>query len=173
MRVLSEVEKLANPIFRVVEARAVAPDGWEIQRHIVQHQGSAVMLAVDEQGRILLVRQFRLPARQYLWELPAGRIDPGETPLAAARRELVEETGYTARRWKKLVTFYPSPGYVAERMTIFLATGLTPGKAAPQKDERIMSRWFSPEELERAILRGRILDGKTILGFLYWSRYCR
>jgi ADP-ribose pyrophosphatase len=133
--------------------------------------GSAVMMAVDEKKRVLLVRQFRLPAAKSLWELPAGRLDEGEKPLAAARRELREETGYEARIWKKLATFWPSPGYVGEKMTIFLATDLTAGEAQPMEDERIECRWFKRKELDRMIRDGKIEDGKTIIGFLTWMRY--
>ena len=106
---------------------------------IVRHAGSAVMMAVDEKKRILLVRQYRLPAGMAMWELPAGRLDPGEKPLQAAKRELIEETGYRARKWRKLASFYASPGYVAEKMTIFLATDLIAGEAQPMEDERIES----------------------------------
>ena len=87
--------------------------GYEIQRSIVRHVGSAVMMAVDEKKRILLVRQYRLPAGQKMWELPAGRLDPGENPLQAAKRELIEETGNRARKWRKLRSYYASPGFVA------------------------------------------------------------
>jgi ADP-ribose pyrophosphatase len=147
----------------------VDPDGFEIHRAIVQHHGSAVMMAVDARKRILLVRQYRVPARDYLWELPAGRLDKGETPLQAAKRELIEETGYRAKHWKKLVMFYPSPGFVAEKMTIFLATGLTEGRATPMEDERIEARWFTAKEIEQAIKKEKIVDGKTMLGFLTWK----
>ena len=137
MKVISSVEKYKNKLFSVSEEHAVEPGGFEIRRAIVHHVGSAVMMAVDDRKRILLVRQYRLPARASLWEIPAGRLDPGETPLQAAKRELSEETGYRAKKWKKLVMFYPSPGYVAEKMTIFVATELTAGKATPMDDERI------------------------------------
>ncbi|MEK7750445.1 MAG: NUDIX hydrolase [Acidobacteriota bacterium] len=115
------------------------------------------------------MRQYRLPARRYLWELPAGRLDPGETVLNAARRELREETGYRARKWKKLVSFWPSPGYVAEKMTIYLATELEAGDAMPMEDERIRTKWFTPREIERAIGTGTIADAKTILGYFLWK----
>jgi ADP-ribose pyrophosphatase len=126
---------------------------------------------VDGKNRILLVRQFRLPAGKELWELPAGRLDEGEKPLGAARRELKEETGYQARHWKKLASYWPSPGFVAEKMTIFLATGLTAGEARPMDDERIECRWFKRKELDKMIRDGKIEDGKTIAGFLIWMRY--
>src|ERR1700736_3322821 len=120
MKLISSVEKYKNKLFSVTEDQAIDPDGFEIKRGIVQHRGSAVMMAVDERKRILLVRQYRLPARQYLWELPAGSLDKGEKPLQAAKRELKEETGYGAKKWTKLASYYASPGFVEERMTIFL-----------------------------------------------------
>jgi len=169
LKILSSREVYSSPIFRVTEDHAVEPDGFEIHRGIVQHSGSAVMMAVDRRGRILLVRQYRLPARAYLWELPAGRIDPGETPLKAARRELIEETGYRARRWTKLLSFFPSPGYVAEKMTVYVATDLTEGEPAPMEDERIERRWFTAKELDEWIRKGKIVDGKTIAAFRTWQ----
>ena len=144
--------------------------GFEIKRSVVRHAGSAVMMAVDEKNRVLLVRQYRLPAGKYLWELPAGRLDPGEKPLQAARRELIEETGYRARRWTRLASFWVSPGYVEERMTIYLATDLTAGEATPMDDERIETRWFTRRELARMIQRGKIEDAKTMIGFMTWCQ---
>src|ERR1700689_5625276 len=169
MKLISSVPKYKNKLFSVTQDHAVDPSGFEIHRAIVQHPGSAVMMAVDARKRILLVRQYRVPARSYLWELPAGRLDEGETPLQAARRELIEETGYRAKHWKKLVSFYPSPGFVAEKMTIFLATGLTPGRATPMEDERIEARWFTAKEIDQSIRSGKILDGKTMLGYFTWK----
>ena len=171
MKLISSVLKYKNRLFSVTQDHVVDPSGFEIHRAIVQHPGSAVMMAVDARKRILLVRQYRVPARGYLWELPAGRLDAGETPLQAARRELIEETGYRAKHWKKLDAFYPSPGFVAEKMTIFLATGLTAGEPHPMDDERIECRWFKRKELDRMIRDRKIEDGKTIIGFLTWMRY--
>jgi len=168
VKILSSREVTRNPIFWVTEERAVAPDGFEIHRCIVNHRGSAVMLAVDEGGRVLLVRQYRLPARAFLWELPAGRLDEGETPLQAAKRELLEETGCRARRWKKLASFYASPGYVSEKMTIFVATGLSQGAAQPMENERIQGRWFTPRQLDAWLRAGKLRDAKTLIGLVLW-----
>jgi ADP-ribose pyrophosphatase len=173
MKLVSSKELLRTKIFWVTEDDAVDPGGFEIKRAIVQHQGSAVMMPVDEKGRVLLVRQYRLPARSYLWELPAGRLDPGETPLKAAKRELEEETGLKAKKWTKLASYYPSPGYVGERMTLFAAEDLKQGEAKPMDDERIETRWFKAKELDELIRDGKIEDGKTMVGFLMWQRYRR
>ena len=171
MKTISSTELIKTPIFRVTMDRAIDPDGFEINRAIVQHGGSAVVMPIDDRKRVLLVRQYRLPAGKYLWELPAGRVDDGESPLQAARRELTEETGYRAKRWEKLAVFYPSPGFLAEKMTIFLATGLTSGDAKPMEDERIETHWFTSREIDDWIQSGTILDAKTMIGFLRWKRY--
>ena len=171
MKIVSSREVYQCSLFRVTEEEAKDPGGFDIQRSIVRHKGSAVMMAVDEKKRILLVRQFRLPAAKNLWELPAGKLDEGEKPLQAARRELKEETGYKAKNWKRLAGFWPSPGYVGEHMTIYLATGLTAGEPQPMEDERIECRWFTRQELDGMIRDGKIEDGKTIIGFLTWLRY--
>jgi ADP-ribose pyrophosphatase len=170
MKIISSVQKYTNRLFTVTEDQAVEPGGFEIKRAIVHHRGSAVMMPVDDRKRVLLVRQYRLPAQAFLWELPAGSVDPGEKPLQTAKRELKEETGYRAKNWTKLISFFPSPGFLAEKMTIFLATGLTPGEATPMGDERIETRWFTAKEIETAIDSGKILDAKTMLGYLFWKR---
>jgi ADP-ribose pyrophosphatase len=169
MKVISSRRRYACNLFTVSEDHAKDPDGFEIRRSIVHHLGSAVMMPVDNRRRILLVRQYRLPAKAYLWELPAGKLDAGEKPLQAAKRELIEETGYRAARWKKLVSFYPSPGFVSEKMTLFLATGLTPGPPRPMEDERIETRWFPAQQVERMIGSNKIQDGKTIIGYFVWK----
>jgi ADP-ribose pyrophosphatase len=171
MKTISSKELIRTPIFYVTQDVALDPDGFEIKRAIVQHPGSAVVMPVDDRKRVLLVRQYRLPALKYLWELPAGRVDPGETPLQAARRELAEETGYRAGKFQKLAVFYPSPGFLAEKMTIFLATGLTEGKKTPMEDERIQTRWFTAKEIDGLIRSYKIIDAKTQIGFLKWKRY--
>lgn len=173
MKIIKSEEVLRTRIFTVREVKAVDPDGFEIDRYLVGHGGSAVMMPVDERGRILLVKQFRLPAEDYLWEIPAGRIDQGETALQAAKRELREETGYKARRWRQMLEFFPSPGYLAEKMTVFVAQELTAGDAAPMEDERIEMRWFQPREIDGLIRAGKMRDGKTMTAFLAWQRFGR
>jgi ADP-ribose pyrophosphatase len=173
MKILASRTLCRTKIFDVTEEHVVEPGGVEALRAVVRHGPSAVVVAVDAGERVLLVRQFRLPAGGSLWELPAGRVNRDETPLAAARRELLEETGYRARRWKKLLAFYPSPGYVTERMHLYLATGLKRGEARPDDDERIRCRWFSRRELADRLRSGRIVDGKTLVGLLLWERLRR
>jgi ADP-ribose pyrophosphatase len=170
MKITSSKEVYSCRLFKVTEDEASDGKGWSISRSVVRHAGSAVMMAVDKKDRVLLVRQYRLPAAQYLWELPAGKIDEGETAAQAAKRELIEETGLRAKKWKKLVSFYPSPGFVQEKMTIFLATGLTQGEAQPMDDERIETRWFAKKELAELIRKNRISDAKTMIGFLHWAK---
>jgi ADP-ribose pyrophosphatase len=169
MKIVSSKEVYACSLFQVTEEEA-SDKNWHIRRSVIRHPGSAVMMPVDAKERVLLVRQYRLPADQYLWELPAGKIDAGENALQAAKRELIEETGLRAKKWKKLATFYPSPGYVGETMTIYLATDVTQGVAEPMEDERIETKWFTKKELKELIRTNKIKDAKTMIGFLYWAR---
>lgn len=173
MNIIDSRELLKTKIFTVTEDHAKDPDGFEITRAIIRHPGSAVMMAVDDGNHVLLVRQYRLPAADFLWELPAGRLDPGEEPRDAAIRELKEETGYAAAEWIEMASYFPSPGFLQERMTLFLARNLTEGEQKPMDDERIETRWFEAEELDRMIRNREIRDGKTISGFLLWQRYHR
>jgi ADP-ribose pyrophosphatase len=135
-----------------------------------------VVLAVDDSKRVprvLLERQYRHAAGDYLWELPAGRIDPGEQELKAARRELLEETGYTAAKWKRVLKFYASPGFVAETMSVFLATGLRAGEAQPEEDEIIYKRMVPLPTAVSMVIRGTIRDAKTISSVLWLDHMSR
>ena len=145
----------------------------KVRRDIVRHSGSVVVLPVDESAgepRILLVRQYRYTAKQHLWELCAGRIDKGESELAAAKRELLEETGYSAKKWKRILQFYASPGFVAETMAIYLARDLRAGVAQPEEDEDIEVKFFPLRAAVRMVMRGLIKDAKTISGVLWLSQ---
>jgi ADP-ribose pyrophosphatase len=151
----------------------VEPNGVHAKRDIVRHQGSVVVLPVDATGsepRILLIRQYRYASDEMMWEIPAGRIDDGEQPLEAGKRELVEETGFTARKWKRALSFYASPGFMDEIMHILLAEDLTSGKATPEEDERITKRFFPLSTVVNMINSGKIRDGKTIAGVLWYAQ---
>jgi len=175
-RTKSKVELLSSKtvfqgrVFSVTSDRVKEPNGIVAQRDVVRHSGSVVILVVDDLGpepRVLLERQYRYAADDYLWEIPAGRIDPGESPLAGARRELLEETGYRAKSWKRALFFYPSPGFVDETMTVYLARGLTPGTAQPEEDESIECELLPLSQVIEMIFAGRIRDGKTIAAVLW------
>jgi len=173
-RVLSSRVAYRGPVFWITTDQVLEPTGVRVRRDIVRHTGSVVVLAVDEarpEPRVLLLRQYRHAAQQYLWELCAGRIDEGESELTAAKRELREETGYTARHWKRILNFYASPGFVAETMSIYLARGLRPGTAQPEEDEVIELRFFPLRAALRMVMSGSIRDGKTISGVLWLSHY--
>jgi len=168
--VLSSKTVFQGRVFSVASDRVQEPNGIVAQRDVVRHSGSVVILAVDDlaaEPRVLLERQYRYAAEDYLWELPAGRIDAGESPLAGARRELLEETGYRAKNWKRALFFYPSPGFVDETMTVYLARGLTAGPAQPEEDEFITCKLLPLSQVLNMILSGRIRDGKTIAGVLW------
>jgi ADP-ribose pyrophosphatase len=171
MKLLSSEEKYRCGLFSVSEDVAMDNDGFEVKRAVVHHPGSAVILVVDDKKKILLIRQFRLPAEKSVWELPAGKIDEGENVLQAAKRELIEETGFRAKTWKKLATYWASPGFLREKMTIYLATDLQAGIATPTEDERIEARWFTSKELDTLIKEGKLEDGKTFIGYLTWKRF--
>lgn len=147
--------------------RVVEPGGVETRREVVVHPGAVVLLPCFPDGRVLLVRQYRHAARQSLWELVAGTLEPGEDPRHAAHRELLEETGYQARHIKPVFDFYPSPGILSERMHLFEARGLTRCKANPDADERIRARRFTRAELRKMLTAGKIRDGKTLVGLLW------
>jgi ADP-ribose pyrophosphatase len=172
-RVLSSREVYHGPAFRVTADEVLEPSGVRTRRDIVHHSGSVVILAIDNakpEPRVLLERQYRHAARQMLWELPAGRIDEGENDLAAAKRELLEETGYTASRWKRVLNFYASPGFLAEAMNVYFARGLRAGEAQPEADEVIHVRMVPLSAAVRMVMRGTIKDGKTIAGILWLSQ---
>lgn len=175
-RLVSSRTVYRGPVFTVTTDHVDEPGGIRVRRDLIHHSGSVVVLAVDDSGaipRILLERQYRHAANSFLWELPAGRIDPGEHELKAARRELLEETGYTAANWKRILKFYASPGFVAETMAVFLATGLRAGKAQPEADEFISKRMVPLPTAVNMVLRGTIKDAKTISSVLWLDHVSR
>jgi ADP-ribose pyrophosphatase len=171
-QVLSSRVVYRGPVFWVTCDKVREPAGITVRRDVVRHLGSVVVLALDEarlEPRVLLLRQYRHAAQQYLWELCAGRIDRGESELAAAKRELLEETGYSAGRWKRILTFYASPGFVAETMSIYLARDLRAGMAEPEEDEVIDLKFLPLGRVVQWIRNGVIKDAKTIAGVLWLS----
>jgi ADP-ribose pyrophosphatase len=175
-RLISSRVVYRGPAFWVTTDHVQEPGGVSARRDIVHHSGSVVILAVDDSGStplILLERQYRHAAQDYLWELPAGRIDPGEKPLPAARRELLEETGYSAANWRRILNFYASPGFVAETMSVFLATGLRAGQAKPEPDEIIHKRMVPLPTAIRMVMTGKIRDAKTIASVLWLDHQSR
>ena len=158
-------------VFRLQRDTVIEPGGVRADRDIIVHPGSVVVLPIFEDGRVLLIRQYRHSVGEFLWELVAGRKEPNETPAVAARRELIEETGYRAKRLRKLMRVIPTPGFVNEWMWIFAAEGLAEGAAQPEEDEKITPRIFTLKEAEAMIERGTIHDAKTICGLLYYVRF--
>jgi ADP-ribose pyrophosphatase len=173
--VLASKVSYKGKVFSVTTDTVTEPGGVTSVRDVVRHNGSVIILAVDTSVNptdptIIIERQYRHAANQFLYELPAGRIEPGEADLAAAKRELIEETGFRAKKWSKLVKYYASPGFLAETMQVFLAEEIYPGVAEPEADEKISLHHIPLSELVAKIESGKILDGKTILSVLLFAR---
>jgi ADP-ribose pyrophosphatase len=165
--VVSSKLSYKGPLFSVFTDKLREPNGTAGIRDVIRHSGSVVILALDETVAdpiVIMEQQYRHAAGQYLWELPAGRREPGESPLAAAKRELIEETGYRAKKWQKLVRYYASPGFLGEWMEIWLARGISEGAAQPESDEHIRIVRMKLSDLQKRIAAGKIMDGKTIIG---------
>jgi len=172
-RVVKSKMVFRGNVFGVRRDEVVEPGGVRAIREVITHPGSVVVLPVFEDGRILMIRQYRHATRQYLWALVAGRIDEGETVKKAAARELKEETGYKARRFREFLDMFPTPGFLEERMHLLLAEGLTEGEAEPEADEKIISHAYRVEELKQMMKNGKLRDGKSIAGILYYLTFLR
>ena len=162
-------------LFKVRHDKLIEPGGKPSERDVIRHDGSVVILALDSSGSkkdpwVVIERQYRHAANQYLWELPAGKLEAGEDPLPGAQRELEEETGYRAKKWKPLVEYYASPGFLGESMKVFLAEGLIAGDAHPEEDEQIEFRLVRLSDVLKMIEKGAILDGKTLTSVLLYAR---
>lgn len=178
MTLISAERRYQGRIIHVDVDTVRFPDGSSGQLEMVRHPGaSAVVPLLDEPGspdpRVLLIRQFRHAADGVIWEVPAGRLDPGETPEACARRELVEETGMRAGRLERLTTIYTTPGFTDERIHLFLAGGLEEGDHRREADEFMELRPTPWSEAMRLIERGEIVDGKTLVSLLYVQAFRR
>ena len=171
---LSSKTVYKGKVFFITRDEVTEPGGVHATRDVIRHNGSVVILAVDTKTNpadpnILLIRQYRHAAGQFLLELPAGRIEPGEKLIPAAKRELIEETGYRAKKWSKHIKYFASPGFLTEAMNILLAEDLTLGQAAPEDDERIELHMTPLSKALEMIHAGKILDGKTLIGVLYYD----
>ena len=143
------------------------PDGKSSTREYIEHPGAALILPIFDDGSVLLERQYRYPVGMHCYELPAGKLEPGEPPLETAKRELLEETGYVARRWTELGSIYPCVGYSSERIDFFLARELSFEGASPDQGEFLETLRLSLEEGLEWLRSGRINEAKTMLGLLW------
>jgi ADP-ribose pyrophosphatase len=162
-----------GPVFGLRRDRVVEPSGVRTTREVITHPGSVVVLPVLGNGKIVMIRQYRHATRQYLWELVAGRKEPEETPEEGAARELLEETGYRAKRFKVFLDVFPTPGFLEERMYLLLAEGLTAGEAEPEEDEKIEVKAYGLKELQQMMKKGELRDAKSIAGILYYLTFLR
>jgi ADP-ribose pyrophosphatase len=174
-KVTSSEMAYTGPLFRVLKEEVHERGMKPVSRDIIRHNGSVVILAVDDSKSkkdplIVIERQYRHAAAQYLYEVPAGKVDAGEERLAAAKRELIEETGFRAKKWTKLTRYFASPGFLGEWMQVYLAEGLTPGDAQPEPDERIQIYLVPLSEVLRLIDSGEIRDGKTLVSVMLYAR---
>ncbi len=163
------------PLFDVYTDYVREPEGDTARRDVIRHSGSVVILAVDDtlnpaDPLIVVERQYSHAAGQYMWEIPAGRKEPGEAPLPGAKRELLEETGYIAKRWTKIARFYVSPGFLGEWMQVYLAEGLSCGQSAPDEDEYIQHRQIPLSQALEWVESGKIIDAKSIIAILMYVR---
>ena len=163
----------AGRVVRLTTDEVILPNGHRTLLEVVHHPGGAAVAALDDEQRVCLLRQYRYAADGWLWELPAGKLEPQEPPLHTAQRELVEEAGVGARHWHELGTVLSSPGVFTERLHLYMATGLTPATAAHEHAEVIQVRWVALAEACGWALDGTIADCKTALGLLRAAEYVR
>jgi ADP-ribose pyrophosphatase len=174
VEVISSKLSYKGPLFRVYTDRIVE-NGREVTRDVVRHNGSVVILAIDDTKSkrdpvVVMERQYRHAAKEYLLEVPAGKMEEGEDALAGAKRELLEETGFKAKRWRKMARYFASPGFLGEWMQIFLAQGLTLGDAQPEYDEQLEIEMIPLSTLLTMIEEGKIYDGKTLISVMLYAR---
>lgn len=156
-------------VLRLVHRDVELPNGRRAAIHVVEHPGAVAILPVFADGDVLLIRQFRPSVGRELYEIPAGTLEPGESPLATARREIAEETGYRARRWRKLAAFYTAPGFCTELMHLYVARGLSPARAQGDADEIIRTARMPLSRALDLARRGRVRDAKSLVGLLWYA----
>jgi ADP-ribose pyrophosphatase len=166
MKPISQTVHFTGRVIRVTTDEVVLPNGHRAELEVIHHPGGAAAVAIDAGRRVCLLRQYRYVAGDWLWELPAGKLEPREPPLATAQRELAEEAGVSARHWRSLGTSLSSPGVFAEVIHLFLATGVAPAATAHEHAEVIEIHWLSFDTACEWALSGTITDGKTVIGLL-------
>ncbi len=159
-------EVFAGRVVRLNVETVELPNGHRIDLEILHHPGGAAVVALDTEGRVCLLRQFRHAAGGWIWELPAGKLEPGEPPEVTVRRELAEEAGVQARDWQALGRYLSSPGVFTETIHLYLATGLAPAPQAPEAGEVFEIHWIPLETAIQKVHSGEFADGKTCLGLL-------
>jgi len=174
VEVISSKLSYEGPLFRVYTDEIVE-NGRKVNRDVVRHNGSVVILAIDDtkskrDPMVVMERQYRHAAKEYLLEVPAGKMEEGENPLAGAKRELLEETGFKAKRWRKMARYFASPGFLGEWMQVFIAEGLTLGDSQPEYDEQLEIEMIPLSRLLRMIEEGKISDGKTLISVMLYAR---
>lgn len=147
--------------------RVALPDGSESTREIVEHAGAVAIVAIDDEKNIWMVKQYRKAVEGVLLEIPAGTLEKGEEPLTCAKRELAEETGLIAENWQHIVSYYSAPGFVTEKLHLYLATGLNQGDTNLDRDEFLYTIKIPLADAYKAIFAGQIQDGKSIIGIQY------
>src|ERR1039457_5393994 len=174
-KVISSKLSFKGRVFNVYTDTLEEPDGHRHIKDVIRPHGSVVILAADERTNppdpdVILERQYRHAAGQFLIELPAGTRNPGEAPLAAAKREMIEDTGYRAKRWNMLLKYFASPGFLGEWMQIFLARDLREGEAKPELDENLEVCRMPLSEAMKLVAEGKIHDGKTLVGLSIYDK---
>jgi ADP-ribose pyrophosphatase len=174
VEVISSRLSYEGPLFRVYTDE-ILEKGRKVMRDVVRHNGSVVVLAIDDSNSkrdplIVMERQYRHAAREYLLEVPAGKMEEGEDALAGAKRELLEETGFRAARWRKMLRYFASPGFLGEFMQVFIAEGLTIGEAQPEYDEQLEIEMIPLSKLLAMIEAGKVHDGKTLISVMLYDR---
>ena len=177
-RLVSSKLAYKGRVINVYKDTVEEPNGLLFKRDVIRHNGSVVVLAIDESvdpknPTIILERQYRHAVGEFLLELPAGRIEPNEPPLKAAKREMIEETGYRAKSWKLLTKYFASPGFLGESMHIYLARDIQPGVAEPEADEQIEILRIAFFDAMALVSSGKIHDGKTLIGLLLLQEQLR
>ncbi|MEW6026677.1 MAG: NUDIX hydrolase [Planctomycetota bacterium] len=168
VQIVTNKKVFAGRVINLYQTLLKDPAGNKISRETVVHPGAVTVIPLVSNTKVILVRQYRYAAGQYLWELPAGTLGKGEAPLACAKRELQEETGFVPGRLKKLMVFYTCPGFCTEKMHLYLAENLKPGAQKLDPDEKITYKTFSRREIRRLVKTNKIIDAKSLIGLILW-----